>query len=398
MLAFMASFSVILGMLQFLAVNYQLRGVSMTGTHRSTGFVISILLIVCGIGLAAFQPIEALLLSLLPALLVSIVVTVGFGIALNRGNDLSSAILSGGDDSLYTLDDVAIPVQLHHVAMSATTTWHSMPATYLKPKAWHSNMGSSAEASKDPGKTGAAILVICGAGDTRTAFKWRLFDALLRQNLAVLSIDPPGHGDFIKAPMTVANARICAQAALDWLCNRPEVHTVGALGISFGGNQVIDLATRDRRIKAITSISTPVMLSQVTRQTYLGEVASLFTHPRNLGLLRDGSLLTYWHEWRKLKGAWYGESLYDMIDQLDTLNAIRAIKGCSWLFVHGTSDVAIPSKNAMQLYEAADEPRELIMVSQATHLSPIMFPGEITRIAQWFKHSLCVDADSTEHA
>ena len=74
----------------------------------------------------------------------------------------------------HTRTEVCIPVP-------GFDPQHQQPGTWLQPPHW----------------TGQTVLVICGAGDNRLSFKWLLFTKLLANNIAVLTVDPPGHGDFI---------------------------------------------------------------------------------------------------------------------------------------------------------------------------------------------------------
>lgn len=253
------------------------------------------------------------------------------------------------------------------------------PGTWLQPHTW----------------SGDVVLLICGAGDNRHAFKWLLFRHLIQRNIAVLTLDPPGHGDFTSVPCTVDNARRAARTALNWLCDQPGVQRVGAIGISFGGNQVIDLAAYDERVAALVTISTPVKLLPVTRMTIARELLSLVSAPRNLTLLRYQALHRMWAEWRSVKGAWFGESLYEMIVRFDALNAVRAIGRRPKMFIHGKRDVAVPPANASLLYEAAEPERELFLIPQATHLSVILFDKEMGQMADWLSAKL---AASPAHA
>jgi esterase/lipase len=386
-LTFLAVFLISLGLLQLAAVYFGLRGASLTGPLAGPGMIIGIVALMAGVWLAVDLPLGTLLLAAIPAVPLAALLLVAVGVILNLGWNPTQECLSGFDIE-WSCNDVRIPVQLRHVAADASGALHQMPATFLRPKRWD---------AEDFDGRGCAVLVVCGAGDNRTSFKWRLFRELLARNIAVLTIDPPGHGDFMRAPMTVANAKAACRAALDWLCAQPGVAQVGACGISFGGNQVAALAAEDERVRAVALISTPVHLNTITQRVRAAEAASLFVWPRNAGLLREGSMLTLWHEWRSIKGAWFGDSLYDMIDQFDTPTAVRAIGPRPKLFVHGSRDVAIPHDNARALYDAAVGERDLLLVRQATHLSPILYPREVSRIADWFVRSLDTHLE-TDHA
>jgi pimeloyl-ACP methyl ester carboxylesterase len=302
---------------------------------------------------------------------------------------LSQRLLAPAEDAPYTVQTIAIPVpglcvpqelldrfhvpaeqaeQLHMRAAAAT-----QPGTFLVPRAW----------------TGAAVMVICGSGDNRHAFKWLLFQRLLDRGIAVLTVDPPGHGDFRQVPCTLSNARHAAHAAAEWLFARPGVRRVGAIGISFGGCQVADLAAHDDRIAAVALIATPIELPPVTRRTVVLEALELLL-PRNVALLRYQSLRRMWAEWRSMTGSrtWFGESLYDMIQRFDVLGAIRRIGQRPTLFLHGAMDRAVPVHNARRLYDATTEQRRLILARQGTHISVVLYDAEITQLADWLARNL----------
>jgi pimeloyl-ACP methyl ester carboxylesterase len=245
------------------------------------------------------------------------------------------------------------------------------PATWLQPRDW----------------SGAAVLLIPGAGDNRHAFKWLLFQHLLARRLAVLTLDPPGHGDFRTIPCTVENARRTAQTALDWLCAQAGVQRVGAIGISFGGCQVADLAARDPRITALALISTPVRLPPVTRWTVVREVLGLIYLPFSL-MLRLPILLA---EWRSVPSAWFGEGLYEMIARFDVLGAVRAVGSRPKLILHGTHDVAVPPANAQQIYDASLPERALLWVQRANHVGVALREDAMRALAGWLADHLLMN-------
>ncbi len=232
-----------------------------------------------------------------------------------------------------------------------------------------------------------AVLLICGAGDTRAAFKWRIVHAFLSRGIAVLTVDPPGHGEFRSAAMTSANAQEAGRSALGWLRAQEGVARVGVCGISLGGCQAANLAAEDPGVAATVLMCTPVRLDLVTRAVVAREIAGLFL-PRNLALLREGSVLTLWREWQSMRPAWFGRSLYALIDEFDAPAAVRAMGGRPVLIVHGTRDAAVPSSNARLLHQAAPSGAELLWVRQATHISLVLYPDEMDRMAEWLARRL----------
>ncbi|MCS7088519.1 MAG: alpha/beta hydrolase [Thermoflexales bacterium] len=246
-----------------------------------------------------------------------------------------------------------------------------VPADWLVPRAW----------------TGAAAVVICGAGDTRRLFKWVLFEQLLTQGIAVLTFDPPGHGEFQNVPMSVENARRAARAVVDWLFNMADARAVGAIGISLGGNQALDAAARDARIAAVVAISTPVVLQPITRTLIAREVLRLFL-PRTLALLRYQSARAMFAEWRMARGIWSLVDLPRLVAQFHALACVRAIGTRPKLFVHGVCDAAVPPHNARKLYEAALPERKLWWVRQGSHLNVVMLLPEMRALATWMRMRL----------
>jgi pimeloyl-ACP methyl ester carboxylesterase len=302
---------------------------------------------------------------------------------------LTQRLLAPSDDAPYTVRTVTIPATGMQIPQSLIEQFQLPPerveaaqrraesaqqtGTWLTPRDWQ----------------GAVVLLIPGTGDNRHAFKYQLFRKLLDRGLAVLSVDPPGHGDFMAAPCSLDNTRRAAQNWSDWLHAQPGVRRVGVAGVSFGGNQAADLAARDERIAALATISTPVALPLVKRSTFVRE-AALLVLPRNVSLLRQQSLRKMWAEWKSMQGAWFAESLYDIITRYDTAEAVRRVGPRPTAFVHGARDVAVPPANARQLFEAAVPDKELILAPQGTHLSVVLYDKEVTRLTDWLAAKLVI--------
>ncbi len=257
------------------------------------------------------------------------------------------------------------------IAVPAIAVDKPMPATLFKPNDW----------------TGATVLLVCGAGDNRFSFKWVLFEKFLSKGIAVLTVDPPGHGDYMTVPSTVGNARAAMRAASDWLHGQAGVRKVGVIGISFGGCQVADLAANDERIVALASIASPVALPSITRSVIVGEALKLI-FPLNLALLLSISPRDVWSEWKSIRGAWYGESLYDMIEMFKMDECVRKMGTRPTMFVHGTQDMAVPPSNARRLHDAAKAERKLLFIPQATHLTAILRTAPMQQVADWFAAKL----------
>ncbi len=292
----------------------------------------------------------------------------------------------------YSVEHVEIPVEGLELArgnLAEGSRWkfdgvHARPGADIQSTPVANLPGTIFRPTHASGKW---LLLICGAGDNRFAFKWLAMRTLLARGLTVLTIDPPGHGDFMSVPTTLNNVKRAVSSAAQWLHARDDVLRVGAMGISFGGCQAAWLAAQDERISAVTTISAPIELPHVTRSTIMREAISLAL-PRNVMLLKHASWPQIWAEWKSMRGAWLGEDLYDMINRFDMLNVMRGIGYRPTLIVHGAADVAIPVANARRLFEAARPPRELFIVPQATHITVVLQEREMTRVAEWLAKNI----------
>ena len=371
---YVASFLLSLGILQFISVYFHLRGASLTGVLTGPSILIAFALIINGAWFLIDEPAIVIVLNLLIAIPLAWIALVLAGIITNLGWNPAKAHISELLHSGVQISQVKLPVVLTHVKPDDAAS-HMMPCTAMFPVGW---------GNKSRNDDGKIILVVCGAGDTRMTFKWHLFDSLLSRNIAVVTIDPPGHGEFQNVPMTISNGHSAIDAAVRWITEYPGTKSIGACGISFGGNLLISYASIHEQIKCLSTISTPVRLQQVTRKTMFREVLYLLMLPKNIGLLREGSLLTLFHEYRSLKGAWFGEDLIGMIDKLDALGGIQLIQERPKLIVHGTADSAVPVINARNLFQQTESSSTIMLIPQATHVSPVLFKTYMDAMADWF--------------
>lgn len=363
--AFVAVFLICFGLLQWIAAFGEMRGLSAVGSLYRAGVPLGFVIFVSGVYLALAEPLLSLLLWLLPAFLLAAALSMLVGMLTSWTMNPTRALMTPRAEDGYTATDVFI-------AVPEIGPDIRMPATYFAPA---------------DGPVRAGVLFVCGASDNRLAFKWRLIREMLSAGLAVLTIDPPGHGDFRSAPMTRANALKAGRAALAWLRAQPGIARLAVCGMSLGGCQAINLAADDPQVSAVALLCTPVRLDVVTRRTYIREIAALLL-PRNLGLLREGSIVTLLREWLGLKRAWFGVSLYRLIEELDVLTAAARLGRRPLLIVHGTADAAVPVSNAQQIARATGGMAEVILVPQAAHISLVLFPDEMRRLAEWLAAQL----------
>ena len=106
-----------------------------------------------------------------------------------------------------------------------------------------------------PGRNGAAVVVLHGAGSTRTSALAQA-KALADHGYGVLLLDARGHGGSDGRGMEFGwYGDRDVGAAVDFLAEQPDVRAdrIGALGLSMGGEEAIGAAGADPRIRAVVA-------------------------------------------------------------------------------------------------------------------------------------------------
>ena len=141
---------------------------------------------------------------------------------------------------------------------------------------------------------------------------------------------------------------------LDMLCTRPDVdrNRISLLGFSGGAAVSCKVAATDTRVHAVALMACPAELSFLFKRE---ELAENIAKARKIGAIRDDDFPADADAW--LEGL-YGVKPADYIPQISP----RPV-----LIVHGTADEVVPVEHAKQLYAAAEEPKDLVLVEGALH-------------------------------
>ncbi|MBN2548129.1 MAG: alpha/beta fold hydrolase [Anaerolineales bacterium] len=225
-----------------------------------------------------------------------------------------------------------------------------------------------------PTRNGAMIILVHGHGGNRT----QLLDeaALLSQEgYGVLMYDArncgESEGQVTTFGLLEAND---LRAALDFILDQPGVDAdrIAALGHSMGGATVLLAAADLLEIQAV-----------VVESTYANLESNLRAHlDRYTGLpyIPFGPLVIFWGE---------HDSGVEL-NQVRPVDVITAISPRPILLVHGALDQVMPVENAYQLYEAASEPKELLILKGAGHCCLARDGGQIyqRRLLEFFRKTL----------
>jgi dipeptidyl aminopeptidase/acylaminoacyl peptidase len=109
--------------------------------------------------------------------------------------------------------------------------------------------GIALDAAYLPSQNGAAVIVFPGTGSGRA-------EMLARHGYGVLLLDPRGQGDSEGDPNMLGwTGERDLRAAVDYLRARPDVEAerIGGLGLSVGGELMLQAAAHDDRLRAVVS-------------------------------------------------------------------------------------------------------------------------------------------------
>jgi alpha-beta hydrolase superfamily lysophospholipase len=288
--------------------------------------------------------VASLILALLPALLLQVAASS----LRNRALDPQLRLRSGRYDD-RDVEGLHIPMDEGY-----------LPALHIVPRS-----GAA-----------AAVCVLHGSGDHKTAYTWWLADALLAQGLAVLLIDLDGHGENPRAqsfPEIAEDVMVAAR----WL--RERYAGVGVLGISLGGCVAARAVADGADVDALVVLEAPPVLS-FTRADMRREAMAL-AQPRLLDLFSDCTVEQIVRTW--LSAPIRARiSTWDLIAGLDLLGSLPRI-AVPILLLYGANDAIVKPAQAEQVRRAAPPGARFRLVPRASHLTLILDRELLREIGEW---------------
>ncbi len=144
------------------------------------------------------------------------------------------------------------------------------------------------------------------------------------------------------------------QAAIDALYQQPEIDKkrLALVGFSAGAAVSLVVAAHDKRVAAVAACASPVDFSSISESTNPQITLHYF---RKVGIIRDPAFPPSVEEW--LAG----------FRSVNALKAIAAISPRPVLLIHSAQDPIVPLSNSERLYQAAGEPRQIIVIEGSEH-------------------------------
>jgi uncharacterized protein len=220
-----------------------------------------------------------------------------------------------------------------------------------------------------PSHNGATIVYAHGSPADRSQL---LPEAryLAKAGYGALLFDFPGHGQSEGPPDWGKSSRQALTASLDFLFARSRPPDwIGALGFSMGSCILSQVAPRDLRVRAV-----------VLEGAFSAYEPDLHYEFRRWGLL------TAW------PAIWAVRRAGIPLDEMRPIDYIAAISPRPILLVAGLEDPTVPASMSQQLYDAARQPKELLMIPGAGHGNYVAASPDIylSRLQRFF------DAASSE--
>ena len=193
---------------------------------------------------------------------------------------------------------------------------------------------------------------------------------------------------------------------------------IGACGISMGGGYMLQLAAFDRRIKAVSIVASGLnpadtLLEMLGKEGFVnflkefnnarkrhydtGEVQyipAVATDNKPAAMIGDEPF-EYYGTSRAWSPGWVNRYTTESIENLMSYNAIpyaRHVSPIPLLIVHGKNDKYCLPKFAQEVYDLADEPKEILWLDTSNHID--LYDNEkyvgpaISKIVEWFNKYL----------
>jgi fermentation-respiration switch protein FrsA (DUF1100 family) len=180
-----------------------------------------------------------------------------------------------------------------------------------------------------------------------------LAEQICREGFAVLIFNFRGTGES-SGNLDILGWTRDLQAAVDYLWGLPGIEPshLSLVGFSGGAAVSIYVASRDQRVSGVAACASPADFSFFTEND---EPQSIIDRFRSIGAIRDADFPPSLEEW------------FDGFRLVTPVNHVAGIAPRPLLLVHGSQDETVDISHAHRLYEAAREPKQLVILDGAGH-------------------------------
>ena len=236
-------------------------------------------------------------------------------------------------------------------------------------------------------ETEAAVCILHGSGDNKQNFKWRLVHSLLEQGLTVLTIDLPGHGEYLERPLAYPECLTSVSTSIRFLRDQANITQIGLLGISLGGAMALKTLADDAtlQVEALAVLETPLQVS-LTRRLIWREMWQTLNAPV-LSLLREMSARQVWQSWQQgaIRSRHSTAELFQLLNPLESIS--RLPTNLPILLVYSRHDPIAPLSFGERLQQAAPH-ATLIPLKKAGHVTLTLIPVVNNQVAGWLRQQL----------
>jgi dipeptidyl aminopeptidase/acylaminoacyl peptidase len=161
------------------------------------------------------------------------------------------------------------------------------------------------------------------------------------------------------------------KAAIDYLFQLKTVDKsrLSLMGFSGGAMASVYCAANDKRVSSIVACACPARFFDISE---FNRIEEFLAHCRQVGIIRDNNFPPSLKEWAR------------GFDEVSALKWIHKISPRPLLIVHGDRDQTVPLSHARELYNKAEEPKDIFIIPGAEHRLRLSEPAMSAALA-WLK-------------
>ncbi len=223
-----------------------------------------------------------------------------------------------------------------------------------------------------PSGTNRPVLVVCHGfcGSAEGGSVLALADALQEWDIALLR--------FRFTPQRCLSQQVREISAVVEFCRIRISRNVALLGRSMGAAAALAFAAKDQNLSGLCLMASPADLPSTFR-SILGD---------DYQRLEQGLPVTVFHEGKPVHLT--PEFIRDFA-HYDLLQASRKLCGIPLLIVHGLDDGTVPAEHGRQIFAAAGDPKQLLLLPDHAHSFTGCAERFIPAVTDWLKRTVFPD-------